>query len=130
MLGGDQLVSKSLPPIQMLLWCPACGARHVDRGEFATKRHHTHACQDCGMCWRPAIEPTCGVQYLPGFKDAPVAQEAVEQVSLEMELRGHLDAARGCLAFADVMGDPQLRAAVEQLIDAMTVVQESMESKS
>jgi hypothetical protein len=34
-------------PIQipMLLWCPECGQRHVDEGEFATKPHHTHACQ-------------------------------------------------------------------------------------
>ena len=28
-------------PIPMLLWCPECGERHVDRGEFATKPHHT-----------------------------------------------------------------------------------------
>lgn len=58
-------------PIPMLLWCPApgCSARHVDKGEFATKLHHTHACQSCGMVWRPAIAPTVGVQFLPGFKD-------------------------------------------------------------
>ncbi len=56
-------------PIPMLLWCPSCGARHVDAGEFATKPHHTHACQSCGMVWRPAIVPTCGVLFLPGFKD-------------------------------------------------------------
>jgi rubredoxin len=56
-------------PIPMLLWCPGCGARHIDKGEFATKVHHTHACQTCGMVWRPAIVPTCGVQYLPGYKN-------------------------------------------------------------
>ncbi len=56
-------------PIPMLLTCPSCGTRHVDKGEFATKPHHTHACQSCGMCWRPAIVPTVGVQFLPGFKD-------------------------------------------------------------
>jgi hypothetical protein len=56
-------------PILMLLWCPACGERHVDRNAFATKLHHTHACQACGMTWRPAIEMTVGVQHLPGFKD-------------------------------------------------------------
>ncbi len=38
-------------------------------GEFATKPHHTHACQSCGMVWRPAIGPTVGVQFLPGFKN-------------------------------------------------------------
>lgn len=56
-------------PVPMLLTCPSCGARHIDEGEFATKPHHTHACQSCGMCWRPAIRPTCGVRFLPGFKN-------------------------------------------------------------
>lgn len=55
--------------IPMLLWCPKCGGRHIDRGEFATKDHHTHACQFCGMVWRPAVVPTRGVQFLPEFKD-------------------------------------------------------------
>jgi uncharacterized Zn finger protein len=53
----------------MLLWCPECGKRHLDEGEFATKRHHTHACQHCGHVWRPAVEATVGVQFLPGFKN-------------------------------------------------------------
>jgi predicted RNA-binding Zn-ribbon protein involved in translation (DUF1610 family) len=57
-------------PIPMLLWCPACGERHIDRGEFKAKPHHTHACQDCGMVWRPALVPTVGVLFLPGFKDS------------------------------------------------------------
>lgn len=61
------------PPVPMLLWCPQCNMRHVDRGEFATKVHHTHACQQCGCVWRPAIGPTVGVQFLPGFQDASVA---------------------------------------------------------
>ena len=56
-------------PIPMLLTCPICGWRHIDEGEFATKPHHTHACQICGTVWRPAIVPTCGVQFLPGFKN-------------------------------------------------------------
>jgi hypothetical protein len=58
-------------PIPMLLTCPSCGARHIDKGAFTTKPHHTHACQSCGMCWRPAIVATVGVQFLPGFKDEP-----------------------------------------------------------
>lgn len=55
-------------PIKILLWCPN-GHRHIDGGEFATKEHHTHACQTCGIVWRPCIEPTVGVHFLPGFKD-------------------------------------------------------------
>ena len=56
-------------PIPLYLTCPKCGTQHVDRGEFATKPHHTHSCQGCGLTWRPAIVATVGVQFLPGFKD-------------------------------------------------------------
>ena len=56
-------------PIPMLIWRPECGERHVDQGEFKTKPHHTHACQQCGHVWRPAIVATVGVKFLPGFKD-------------------------------------------------------------
>lgn len=54
-------------PIPMRLPCPSCGALHIDAGEFATKPHHTHACQECGMVWRPAVVATVGVRFLPGF---------------------------------------------------------------
>ncbi len=57
-------------PIPMILNCPICHERHIDKGEFIIKSHHTHACQFCGFVWRPAIVPTVGVQFLPGFKDA------------------------------------------------------------
>lgn len=56
-------------PIPMLLTCPVCNKRHIDEGDFATKVHHTHACQHCGTCWRPAVVATVGVQFLPGFKN-------------------------------------------------------------
>jgi hypothetical protein len=62
--------------IPMILTCPACGGRHIDEGEFATKLHHTHACQHCGMVWRPALVATVGVQFLPGFKNAAQAIDA------------------------------------------------------
>ena len=54
----------------MLLWCPECGERHLDEGEFETRIHHTHACQTCGMVWRPALVATRGVKFLPGFKNS------------------------------------------------------------
>lgn len=63
------LKKTNLAPIPMLLWCPSCGERHIDSGEWEHKKHHTHACQKCGMVWRPAIEFTSGVQFLPGFKN-------------------------------------------------------------
>jgi hypothetical protein len=65
-------------PIPMRLICPGilpdgvtpCATLHLDEGEFATKPHHTHSCQRCGMTWRPAVPNTVGVQFLPGFKNA------------------------------------------------------------
>lgn len=57
------------PPIPTILPCPMCGTKHVDKGKFATKRHHTHACQKCGLVWRPAIVATVGVEFLPDYKD-------------------------------------------------------------
>ena len=56
-------------PIPMRLTCPTCGQLHIDEGDFATKPHHTHACQSCGHTWRPAVVPTVGVRFLPGFKN-------------------------------------------------------------
>ena len=56
-------------PIPMRLHCPACKTLHIDDGHFATRPHHTHACQVCGMVWRPALVATVGVRFLPGFKN-------------------------------------------------------------
>lgn len=56
-------------PVPLRLECPACGELHIDEGEFATKPHHTHACQHCGSVWRPAVVATVGVRFLPGFKN-------------------------------------------------------------
>ncbi len=63
-------IEESAPvPIPMILHCPGCHARHIDEGEFATRSHHSHACQLCGLVWRPAVVATVGVQFLPGFKN-------------------------------------------------------------
>lgn len=58
-----------LAPIDLIMHCPECGERHIDEGDFETKRHHTHACQHCGFVWRPAVRATRGVRFLPGFKN-------------------------------------------------------------
>jgi len=58
-------------PIPMRIPCPDCGELHIDEGEFATKPHHTHSCQHCGLTWRPAVVPTVGVRFLPGFRSSP-----------------------------------------------------------
>jgi hypothetical protein len=56
-------------PVPMIIWCPKCHERHIDKGVYAVNPHHSHACQHCGHVWRPAIIATVGVQFLPGFKD-------------------------------------------------------------
>ncbi len=56
-------------PIPLYLTCPKCSQQHIDEGEWATRVHHTHSCQHCGLTWRPAVAPTVGVQFLPGFKN-------------------------------------------------------------
>lgn len=58
-------------PVPLRITCPSCGLLHVDEGEFATRPHHTHACQGCGLTWRPAVVNTVGVRFLPGFRDDP-----------------------------------------------------------
>lgn len=70
------VIEQQAAPVPMRLVCPGlnpdgspCARLHIDEGEFATKRHHTHACQHCGHVWRPAIVDTVGVQFLPGFKN-------------------------------------------------------------
>lgn len=63
--------AKLAAPIPMRLTCPECRHLHIDLGEFETKPHHTHACQNCGNVWRPAVVCTVGVRFLPGFKDKP-----------------------------------------------------------
>lgn len=65
----DASPEEPTPTIPMLLHCPLCNERHIDEGEFETKPHHTHACQECGHVWRPALGCTVGVRFLPGFKN-------------------------------------------------------------
>jgi hypothetical protein len=79
----DDLDSENEAPVPMLLFCPMCHEKHIDEGEFASKRHHTHACQGilpngrwCGNVWRPAIVATVGVEALPGFiNDSPATKD-------------------------------------------------------
>ncbi len=60
-------------PIPMILYCPKCSFRHIDEGEWATRPHHTHRCNECDMEWTPALVHTYGVLKLianPGAVDA------------------------------------------------------------
>ncbi len=84
-------------PLPLLLWCPECGNRHIDV-EMATKPHATHSCQHCGLTWRPAIVPTLGVRFLPGYKDA-TPPPTVDGVA--MFAQGLADSARESGAFVE-----------------------------
>ena len=104
--------NEGVAPIPMFLTCPMCGERHIDEGEFATRVHHTHSCQRCGLTWRPAREPTVGVQFLPGFKNQPEAAK-LEKVD---ELRARILERRGGVplddsAKADTEGQDDTEAA-------------------
>lgn len=71
-------------PVPMILYCPMCTERHIDQGEFETKVHHTHSCQSCGHTWRPAVVPTVGVMFLPGFKDETAATLSDEEIGTRL----------------------------------------------
>ncbi len=62
-------VEKLEAPIEMILFCPMCKARHIDKGKFATQPHKSHACQGCGFTWSPSHRHTVGVEFLPGYKN-------------------------------------------------------------
>ena len=68
-IAYETIAENAAAPVPMILFCPSCDQRHIDEGDFATISHATHACQHCGVCWRPAAVPTVGVQFLPGFKN-------------------------------------------------------------
>lgn len=70
----EERTPLSMLPIPMRLRCPSCHELHIDEGEFYSRVHATHACQHCGEVWRPAIVPTRGVRFLPGFKNADTAE--------------------------------------------------------
>jgi len=71
-------VVKAAPdatPIPMLLFCPKCGAQHVDMPDpengWANPPHKSHLCHQCKTVWRPADVETAGVACLEtrGSKD-------------------------------------------------------------
>lgn len=68
-------------PVDMILYCPNCGAQHVDAPDnlvpivhqqsgtvvdeqWTNPPHKSHLCHGCGCIWRPADAPTNGVSEL------------------------------------------------------------------
>ena len=77
-------------PIDMVLYCPACGKQHIDAPEprsvtlnrvrdshspaWTNPPHKSHLCHGCGHQWRPADVPTNGVVAVKtrGKEDDPL----------------------------------------------------------
>ena len=73
------LLAAAAAPIDMVLYCPACGMQHIDApegdAEWTNPPHRSHLCGGCGHVWRPADVPTNGVAAVKtaGKTDSPVA---------------------------------------------------------
>jgi len=97
-LGHDQFSDNPQGPIDMVLFCPECGAQHIDRAEFEpTGRtvdnctevrytwdnppHKSHLCHNCANIWRPADVCTNGVDTTQtrGEKDTHPFKSPYEQ---------------------------------------------------
>ena len=78
---GDNIqagaAEKSIP---MLLWCPACHERHIDVARVRDEAPSYACMPGLWLAWRPAIVPTVGVQFLPGFKNEPTGNEPGDTV--------------------------------------------------
>jgi predicted house-cleaning noncanonical NTP pyrophosphatase (MazG superfamily) len=66
-------------PEPLILHCPKCGTKHVDKGIWGTTRiHRTHLCSGCGELWKPFAHATVGVEDVAVYKLAgaivPVAE--------------------------------------------------------
>ena len=92
---------NDIKPIDMVLFCPACGMQHVDAPEYeddptmlasgithktfdgwTNPPHRTHLCHHCGFRWRPADVPTNGVLAVKtkGEKDSPLARDNLSRL--------------------------------------------------
>lgn len=62
------VVMKLDEPVPMILLCPKCGEKHVDKGIWGTTRiHRTHLCAKCGETWRPFPHATVGVEDVAAY---------------------------------------------------------------
>lgn len=87
-LGMERMKESLSAPIDMVLYCPACGKQHIDRPNgpedgadwndpeitWTNPPHRSHLCHGCGHIWRPADVPTNGVAAVKtkGKDDSPV----------------------------------------------------------
>ena len=66
---GHGVVMTIAPAVPMILHCPKCSEKHVDRGVFGTTHvHRTHLCTGCGHIWKPFNYATVGVEDVAVYK--------------------------------------------------------------
>jgi hypothetical protein len=74
---------SDVQPIDMILFCPACGVQHIDEvrnGVWENPPHRSHLCYGCGHIWRHADVPTNGVAAIKtvGKADSPPVSRSSE----------------------------------------------------
>lgn len=68
--GEESDAWRSMTPVDLVIHCPSCGRQHLDIGEFETRVHRKHLCENtpegektgCGHLWVPFQYPTRGVE--------------------------------------------------------------------
>ena len=86
-----------IKPVDMILFCPACGRQHIDGpegegpdgattarlGAWTNPPHRSHLCHYCGHIWRPADIATNGVAEIrtKGKQDSPVKLPALKNLA-------------------------------------------------
>lgn len=76
----------------MVLACPNCGMRHVDKGDWAKILHRVHTCAGCGATFQPANIFTVGVADL---EERPVCGKCGDS-GFEKTGRGYGDVCTEC----------------------------------
>lgn len=94
--------ASGVAPIDMVLFCPACGTQHIDAAEpdlgpsidgssdmpiWSNPPHRSHLCHACEHVWRPADIPTNGVAAVKtiGKDDSPIASPATDASEVPAE---------------------------------------------
>lgn len=87
------IAPRRVEPVDMLLWCPACGTQHIDapNGDWQNPPHRSHLCAHCSWQWRPSDTPTNGVAALhtAGKHDGPSDPTRASFARAYMARRGY-----------------------------------------
>lgn len=68
---GLECQGQKPEPRPLMLYCPKCYTQHIDEGEWATRPHKTHQCQQCKYEWCPLEHDTIGVRSMVAVRTLP-----------------------------------------------------------